>query len=62
MYKVDVTLEIRPVRNGVEARSPELELAAFGMDQEDAVEALKQRILAWLECLGFMVRLNWQKH
>lgn len=33
MYKVDVTLEVRPVRNGVEARSRELELAAFGMGQ-----------------------------
>lgn len=49
--KIVVKAELQQTRSGVEARSPEIALTSYGLDEREAMESLRRGILAWCEGL-----------
>jgi hypothetical protein len=56
--KLNIMAEVNDIRNGIEARAPDLRLAAYGMNQEDALQSLKRGIIAWCEGLQSLDKLE----
>ena len=56
--KLKLIAETRSVKGGIEARSPDLRLAAHGIDEDDALFSLKRGILAWCAGLQSIGRLE----
>jgi hypothetical protein len=68
--KIFVNAELRyGGRSGVQARSPDLNLTAHGIEEQDALQSLKRGIIAWCDALRSRgkieevlkrKRLNWE--
>jgi hypothetical protein len=56
--KLHISVEIRNGRSGVEARSPELKLTSHGLDEQEAMASLQKGIIAWIEGLQSLDKLE----
>ena len=52
--RVMLPARLRPIKNGIEARSEELALAGHGRTAGEAVESLRRGVVAW--CHGLQRR------
>lgn len=57
--KIFINAELRfGGRSGVEARSPDLKLTGHGIEEQDALQSLRQGIIAWCNGLHLQGKLE----